>query len=69
MYLLFNINGGELFKNLFEKIMSFDLLLLNVIFHLLAQCVIFSKSLFNLAEDSAGSDPVANKEQKVGRLT
>ena len=45
IYLSFNINGGELFKYLFESIISFDLPLLNVIFHLWAHCEIGSNQI------------------------
>ena len=66
--LLFNISGGELLRNLLEKIMSLDFEELKVTFHFCAQFEIFSKSLFKICAVSAGSDPVANKEVSSAKI-
>ena len=49
------IIGGELFKHLLEKIISLDLLPLNVTFHFVAQFEILTRSLFSYAAVIAGS--------------
>ena len=53
IHLLSSINGGELFNNLFENIISLDLPSLNVIFHVWAQTDILSKSLLGCSAVSA----------------
>ena len=53
------MRGGELFKYLFEKIISFDFFELKVTFHLAPQVEILSKSLFICAAVIVGSDPEA----------
>ena len=55
-------------RHLFEKMISFDFLELNVTFHLKAQFEIFAKSLFNCAAVSAGSVPVAKKEVSSAKI-
>ena len=57
-----NIRGGELFRHLLENIMSFDFLALNVTFHVSAHNEIFSRSLFNMAAVSDGSEPASIRE-------
>ena len=44
-----------------EKIISLDFLALNETFHFVAHSDILSKSLFNCAEVSAGSNPEAKR--------
>ena len=61
--------GGELFRHLFEKIMSFDFLALKITFHLVAQLEIFIKSLFNCAAVSAGSVPDAKSEVSSAKIS
>ena len=50
-----NINGGELFNILLEKIISLVFPALNVTFHLRAQIEILFKSLLSCSAVSAGS--------------
>ena len=67
MKLLFKVNGGELFKHLFEKIMSLVFFGLNETFQVCAQIEILSKSLFSCLTVSAGSVPLASREQSSAK--
>ena len=62
------IRGGELFKHLFEKIISLDLLPLKVTFHLVAQFEIFTRSLLICAAVIAGSGPDAMREVSSAKM-
>ena len=56
-----NIKGGELFRTLFVKIMSFVFDALNCTFHFAAHKEIFSRSLFRICAVSEGSNPLENR--------
>ena len=66
--LLLKSKGGELLSNLLENIISLLFPALKVIFQVLDQAEILAKSLLSCPTVSAGSFPLASKEQSSAKI-